>query len=162
MQCTELVTGRVMWFTHDMKVPRKSPGAKASNVFQLTSDQVERRSSKKHPLFEYLQHLLNPIVKPFLDSERLQGASASQVDIQKHLEDFTRGICKLFEEVATFSLEENVVFAYRHGLNMYCKPEKPWEKYKTSWRPFVLGHKVDYTTLEHAILSRGLTRCTGV
>ena len=60
-----------------------------------------------------------------------------------------------------FCLERNVVFAHRHGLYIYCKPEKPWEKYKTSWRAFVLGHKVDYTTLEHAILSRGLQKTAG-
>ena len=81
-QCTELVTDIVMWFTHDMKAPRKSPEDQAKNVFPLTSDEAERWCTKKDPLFEYLQHLRNPIVKPFLDSERLLKDLPSETKIQ--------------------------------------------------------------------------------
>lgn len=101
-------------------------------------------AAKPHTMCEYLVH--STYVRPFFDFDLEMTDPPSSGQLQTTLQKCTDAINSIFRGEPTFSFEDSVTIAHRHGF------VKPKQVYKVSWRFWVKGFVI---LLEHmpALLS---------
>ena len=135
-----------MRFVLSLKVPRTKAEDKMKNIKELTLTDAQLCSSKT--LCEYLS-CDRPWTKPYFDTESYHDAQPTEEAIQAILERSLVSVDKVMEDQDGY-MRCNVKVGSRHGM------DPKHNKYKVSFRMWVIGFKVEYPELGRLIELKGV------
>ena len=138
--------GTKMRFVLSLKVPRTKVEDKTKNIKEFTLADARLCSSKT--LCEYLS-CDRPWTKPYFDTESYHDAQPTEEAIQAILERSLVSVDKVMEDQDGYA-RCDVRVGSRHGM------DPKHNKYKVSFRMWVLGFKVEYPELGRLIELKGV------
>lgn len=149
--------------------PPEAPSQQAEDVnAELPLFFLEATTAKRHTIFSCpvmdlttiltsshhtCERLVSPRkVKPYFDSESYHDSEPSPEKVVGLFNDFKSGVQKVFASQAG-GPEPCIITATRHGIVRHKTTGK--EKFKVSFRAWVLNYKVEYTLIKDAIIAAG-------